>query len=166
MAYFEHRFDTVIARHAAGDRYHHTVVYLPADIAAKLPFDQSARLRVEADVSGVPVKGAWQPSGGRWFLMLPKAPLKHAGLAVDSPVEVSFRLLPQDDVDLPPELAALLARDAAVRRAWQDFTAGKQRGLAHMIASARREETRLARLQQVRGIVLGELPEPWKRRKP
>lgn len=163
MPYFTHHFDTTVTLHTAGP-YHHTVVYLPADLARTLPFDQAARLRIEADVSGVPVKGAWQPGGGRWYLMLPKGPLKQAGLSVGSAVEVSFRLLPQGDVDLPDELAALLAHDAAMRTAWQALSAGKQRGLAHLVASAKRPETRQARLAQVRGVVLGELPEPWKHR--
>ncbi len=161
MAYFEHRFDAPISAHPVG-RYHHTVVYLPPDLAKRLPFDVSARLRVEADVSGVPVHGAWQPAGGRWYLMLPKRLLKPAGLQVGADVEVSFRLLPQDHVELPPELAALLQDDAPVRRAWQDLSAGKQRGLAHWVDSARKPETRAARLAQVRGVVLGERPEPWK----
>jgi hypothetical protein len=163
MAYFEHCFDSVIALHPVG-RYHYTVVYLPAEIAARLPFESSPRLRIEADVSGVAVKGAWQPSGGRWYLMLPRAPLKQAGLGVGAPVEVSFRLLPQDAVELPPELAAMLASDAAARAGWAALSAGKQRGLAYQVASAKRPDTRAARLRQVRGILLGELPEPWKRR--
>ncbi len=165
MGYFTHRFDTAIALHPVG-RYHYTVVYLPAALAAELPFAQSARLRIEADVSGVAVKGAWQPAGGRWYLMLPKAGLKQAGLGLGAPVEVAFRLLPQDEVDLPPELAALLQNEPAVRQAWQALPAGKQRGLAHLLATARKPETRAARLAQVRGVVLGELPEPWKRSAP
>lgn len=165
MGYFTHSFETTIALHPVG-RYHYTVVYLPDALAATLPFAQSARLRIEADVSGVAVKGAWQPAGGRWYLMLPKAGLRHAGLAIGSAVEVAFRLLPQDDVDLPPELATLLRQDGAFARAWQALSAGKQRGLAHLLASARKPETRAARLAQLRGIALGELPEPWKRRQP
>jgi hypothetical protein len=161
MPWFTHRFDTVIALHDVG-AYHYTVVHLPPDIAAGLPFHTSSRLRVEADVSGLPVKGAWQPAGGRWYLMLPRVPLRQAGLGVGSAVEVAFRLLPQDDVDLPEELKALLREEPAVQAAWKALTPGKQRGLAHMIATARRPETRLARLRQVRGVVLGELPEPWK----
>lgn len=163
MAYFTHRFDTEITRHPVGAT-HYTVVYLPADIAAELPFAESPRLRIEADVSGVPVKGAWQPSGGRWYLMLPKALLRQAGLAVGSPVEVAFKQVPQDEVDLPPELAQLLRDEPAVEAAWRAFTAGKQRALAHLVASAKAPATRATRLAQVRAVVLGELPEPWKRR--
>ncbi|HEX4855165.1 MAG TPA: YdeI/OmpD-associated family protein [Limnobacter sp.] len=162
MSYFSHRFETTIQVHPVGT-YNYTVVYLPAEIAAELPFSQSARLRVEADVSGVPVKGAWQPAKGRWYLMLPKAPLRHAGLTVGAAVEVAFRLTPQDEVDLPGDLKLMLSSEPTVQAAWKGLTPGKQRGLAHMVASAKRAETRGARLEQVRGILLGLLPEPWKR---
>lgn len=162
MAYFTHRFDTTIALHPVGT-YHYTVVYLPADLAAGLPFAQSPRLRVEADVAGISVDGAWQPAGGRWYLMLPKVPLRKAGLGVGATVEVAFRLAPQDSVTLPPELQQALSAEPAVQAAWRRFTPGQQRGLAHLVASARRPETRQARLDQVRGVALGLLPPPWKR---
>jgi hypothetical protein len=162
MGYFTHHFEATVALHPVGS-YHYTVVYLPPDIAAELPFAQSSRLRIEADIAGVAVKGAWQPSNGRWFLMLPKSPMRKAGIAVGARVEVAFRLAPQDEVDLPDELRQLLRADPAVQAAWQQLTPGKQRGLAYMVSSAKRAETRCARLEQVRGVVLGVLPEPWKR---
>jgi Bacteriocin-protection, YdeI or OmpD-Associated/Domain of unknown function (DUF1905) len=163
MSYFSHQFETRIARHAVGT-YHYTVVYLDPALVHELPLGQYARLRIEADVSGIPVKGAWQPARGRWYLMLPKSPLKAAGLRIGSAVEVSFRVLPQDDVDIPEELAAILAKKARVRTAWQALSAGKQRGLAHLVASAKRAETRTARLSQVEAILLGKAPSPWTRK--
>lgn len=162
MGYFSHQFEAQIARHAVGT-YHYTVVYLDPALRAELPLERHARLRVEADVSGIPVKGAWQPARGRWYLMLPKAPLKAAGLRIGSSVEVSFRVLPQDDVDVPEELAALLSRKAGVRAAWQALSAGKQRGLAYLIASAKRVETRKVRLATVEAVLLGKMPLPWAR---
>lgn len=162
MTYFTHHFETRIERHAVGT-YHYTVVYLDASLHDELPLDRHARLRVEADVSGVPVKGAWQPARGRWYLMLPKTPLKTAGLTIGSAVEVAFRVLPQDDVEIPDELVALLAKKARVRRGWEALSAGKQRGLAHLVASAKRPETRAARVAQVEAVLLGEAPMPWDR---
>lgn len=162
MSYFEHIFETRIARHAVGT-YHYTVVYLDPSLHAALPLDRHARLRVEADVSGVPVKGAWQPARGRWYLMLPKDGLKAAGLRVGSSVEVSFRVSPQDDVDIPDELAALLAAKVRVRKAWERLSPGKQRGLAYMVASAKRVETRAARVAKVEAVLLGKEPSPWDR---
>ncbi|HYW30918.1 MAG TPA: YdeI/OmpD-associated family protein [Gemmatimonas sp.] len=163
MSYFEHSFETRIARHAVGT-YHYTVVYLDASLYDLLPLAQHPRLRIEADVSGVPVKGAWQPVRGRWYLMLPKDGLKSAGLRIGSSVEVSFRVLPQDDVDIPDEITTLLVANTRVRAAWDALSAGKQRGLAYMVASAKRPETRTARLATVKAILLGKKPPPWERK--
>lgn len=163
MTYFTYHFETRIARHAVGS-YRYTVVYLDPSLHDQLPFHEHARLRIEADVSGVPVKGAWQPARGQWYLMLPKRPLKDAGLTVGSSVEVAFRVLPQDDVDVPEELAVMLANKAPVRTAWEQLSPGKQRGLAHMVASAKRPETRLARVQQVEDVLRGKAPLPWVRK--
>lgn len=163
MSYFTHRFDTTIRRHAVG-RYHYTVVYLPDAIARTLPFAQHPRLRIEADVSGVPVKGAWQPAKGVWFLMLPKPGLKSAGLSIGDDVEVAFRVIAQDDVDVPEELAAALSRSAKRRKAWNAHTAGTQRGLAHFVESAKRPDTRQKRLDAVLAALDGTADLPWARR--
>lgn len=160
MTYFTHRFETTIRRHAVGT-YHYTVVYLPDDIARTLPFAQHPRLRIEADVSGVPVKGAWQPAKGVWYLMLPKAGLKSAGLAIGDEVEVAFRVIAQDDVDVPEELTAALAKSSRRRKAWNAHTAGTQRGLAHFVESAKRAETRQKRLDAVLAALDGAAELPW-----
>lgn len=164
MSWFTHRFETTITRHNVGTmRY--TVVLLDPTLHEQLPLREHPRLRVEADVGGVPVKGAWQPAKGIWYLMLPKAPLKAAGLGVGDLVEVAFRVVPQDDVDIPAELAARLARVKRLRATWDSYTAGTQRGLAHFIESAKRAETRAARLAQVEATLRGEAPLPWERRR-
>lgn len=162
MSWFTHRFETAITRHAVGSmRY--TVVLLDETLHDTLPLREHPRLRIEADVGGVPVKGAWQPSRGRWYLMLPKAPLKVAGLQVGDVVDVAFRVIAQDDVDVPVELADRLARVKRLRVAWEQQTPGTQRGLSHYIESAKRAETRASRLQQVEAALLGTAPMPWAR---
>jgi Bacteriocin-protection, YdeI or OmpD-Associated/Domain of unknown function (DUF1905) len=163
MAYFTHRFEGTVSLHPVGT-YAYTVVYLDPELHDSLPLKENPRLRIEADISGVPVKGAWQPSGGRWYLMLPKAPIKQAGITIGSPVEVAFRLLPQDDVDVPPELSAALRLEPKARSAWSALSAGKQRGLAYMVASAKRPETKQARVAHVVAVLLGEAPLPWVRK--
>jgi Bacteriocin-protection, YdeI or OmpD-Associated/Domain of unknown function (DUF1905) len=163
MSYFTHTFEAVIARHPVGTLFY-TVVYLDPSLHASLPLREHPRLRIEADISGIPVKGAWQPAKGRWYLMLPKAALKQAGLRVGSRVEVAFKVIAQDDVDVPEELAARLASSKRLRAAWATHTPGTQRGLAHFIESAKRTETRVARLAQVEAAILGTAPLPWARR--
>lgn len=162
MSYFTHRFDTTIQRHPVG-AMHYTVVYLDPNMVSAMPFAEHPRLRIEADVGGVPVKGAWQPARGRWYLMLPKRPLKEAGLMVGDAVEVAFRVIAQDDVDVPVELAERLAAVKKLRAAWDAHTPGTQRGLAHWIESAKRAATRAARLAQVEAALRGTAPLPWAR---
>jgi uncharacterized protein YdeI (YjbR/CyaY-like superfamily) len=58
-------------------------------------------------------------------------------------------------------LADMLAQHRKAKAAWDALTAGKQRALAIMVASAKREETVAARVDQVRLILLGEAPLPW-----
>jgi hypothetical protein len=163
MAYFTHRFEALVSLHPVGT-YNYTVVYLDPELHASLPLKETPRLRIEADISGVPVKGAWQPSGGRWYLMLPKGPIKKAGISIGAVVEVAFKALPQDDVDIPPELSAVFEAKPRVRKAWASLSAGKQRGLAYMIASAKRSETKQTRVEQVVAVLLGEAPLPWVRK--
>jgi hypothetical protein len=163
MSFFTHFFETVVARHPVGTSSY-TVVYLDASLQASLPLREHPRLRVEADISGIPLKGAWQPAKGRWYLMLPRAALKEAGLRIGSRVEVAFTVIAQDDVDVPEELAVRLASMKRLRLAWATHTPGTQRGLAHFIASAKRAETRAARLAQVEAAIMGTAPLPWARR--
>jgi hypothetical protein len=163
MAYFTHHFETMVVLHPVG-LYNYTVVFLDADLHDSLPFKESPRLRIEADISGVPVKGAWQPSHGRWYLTLPKTPIKKAGIGIGSVVEVAFKLLPQDEVDVPPELSDVLESNKKTREAWAALSAGKQRGLAYMIASAKRPETKNARVDQVTAVLLGKAVAPWVRK--
>jgi hypothetical protein len=163
MPYFTHHHEAAICLHPVGSG-HYTVVYLDPELHVVLPLKKHPRLRVEADVSGVPVKGAWQPAGGRWYLMLPKVALRKAGLTVGSRVEVAFTVIAQDDVDVPPELQIALDAKPKLAKAWSAFTAGQQRGLAHLVASAQRPETRQARLQKVLQVIGGDAPLPWLRK--
>ena len=68
------------------------------------------------------------------------------------------------DAEKLRNLEAALQAQPNARNAWSALSAGKQRSLAHMIASAKRSETKQARLEQVIAILLGEAPLPWARK--
>ncbi len=161
--YFTHRFETAVCIHPVGT-YNYTVVFLDERLLSELPLKTNPRLRIEADISGVPVKGAWQPARGKWYLMLPKAPLKLAGISLGDVVEVAFKVLPQDDVDIPKELLELLAGDKHAKKSWDLLTAGKQRSLAYPIAAAKRAQTVTERLAYVSQVLHGEAKPPWVRK--
>jgi Bacteriocin-protection, YdeI or OmpD-Associated len=163
MPCFTHHHEAFVCLHPVGTG-HYTVAYLDPDLHAALPLKEHPRPHIAADVSGVPVKGAWQPAGGSWYLMLPKVALRKAGLKGSSRVEVAFTVIAQDDVDMPFELQAALDAKPKRAKAWSAFTAGQQRGLAHMLASAQRPQTRQARLQKVMQVIGGDEPLPWLRK--
>ena len=161
MSLYPHVFEIEIARHDVGS-YGYTVVYLPPALAAELAAGGAARLRARGEVDDVPFAGAWQRSHGRWFLMLSKELLRTAGRAVGDRVEVRFRLDDPEAVDVPAELAAAVAENARARRAWDELTAGRRRGLSHHVNSAKSAATRAARVADVIAGLLGkaELPGP------
>jgi len=76
-------------------------------------------------------------------------------MAIGSVVEVVFKRLAHDEWDIPPELAAVLQTNPKVRQACGLLSAGKQRGPAYMVASAKRSETPTARLERVCAILVG-----------
>jgi hypothetical protein len=152
VSYFTHRFDAPIVRHGLG-HLQHTVLWLPSELARELPFAEHPRLRIEADVSGYPLHAAWQPAGGRWYLLLSRRVMKDAGFTIGDVVEVSFRLASPDRVEVPEELGEALRKDRRASKAWDALTSGAKRGHAYRVASAKRAETRAARVAEVLAAV-------------
>lgn len=147
-SYFPFEFDGTIERHDIG-RYAYTVVFLPELLRKHLPLREHPRLRVSGEVFDIPFEGAWQPSHGRWYLMLSKRLLKDGGLKIGDDVVVRFRREDQHAVEVPPPLAAVLRGDADLETAWEQATAGAKRGLAHHVASAKSASTIAKRLDEV-----------------
>jgi hypothetical protein len=144
---FPYVFETRIVTHDLGT-YRYTVVFLDPAIAAELPLDGSPRLRIVGEVADVPMEGAWQPSRGRWYLMLGKPLLKAAGKGVGDEVEVRFRLAPPD-VAMPEALERALVANPGARAVFEDQTVGKRRALAHRVGSAKGAETVARRVAEV-----------------
>jgi Bacteriocin-protection, YdeI or OmpD-Associated/Domain of unknown function (DUF1905) len=156
MDYFPHEFDATVEHHDLGS-YRYTVIFLDPDIAAKLPFDQHPRLRISGELNDHPFTGAWQPSSGRWYLMLGQPLLKATGLSVDCVATIRFRVEPQDEVDVPAELKRAVDANGDAAQRWAALTPGKQRALAHRVLSAKTATTQGKRIADVLGwLVSGE----------
>ena len=141
-------FEGPIVHHNLGTmRY--TVVLLPDDLAAQLPFHGQPRLRARGLFGDVPFSGAWQPSRGRWYLMLSKSVLRSSGYTAGDNVPIAFRIEDPSLVDTPPALLQAIHADPDIKAFWDTLSAGKQRAMAHMVASAKTPETRDARLERV-----------------
>jgi hypothetical protein len=156
MSFYSFWFEAVVDT-LVHDRYHYSVIYLPAEIAAQLPLDVHPRLRVEGEINDYPFSGAFIPSSHGHHLILGSARRKAMGLKIGMPVELRFNIANQDGVDVPEELLGALFADKAAQQAWDALTPGKQRGLAYFIGSAKTEATREKRAL---AIALGLTGQP------
>ena len=169
MSFYAHAFEAAVEPlNWDGTRY--TVIRLPSQVAAALPLQAHPRLRVEGEVGEIPMTWTWNPApavlGEGWFAYLSRAKLKERGLAVGHVASVSFNLADQDGVDVPAELLLALAGDEGAQAAWDALTPGRRRGLAHMVESAKRQQTRDKRTQQIVGaLAAGEDPFPPRARR-
>jgi hypothetical protein len=156
VSYFPHAFTGPIEHHDLGT-YRYTVLWLPEDIAAQLPLAEHPRLRISGELNDAPCQGAWQPSRGRWYLMLGKPLLKTTGLSVGCLAELRFRVEPQDELEVPTLLATALAANAAAQDRWDALTPGKRRALTHHVAAAKTAPTATRRVAQaVAWLEMGE----------
>ena len=156
MSFYSFGFEAVVDT-LDYEKYLYSVIYLPAEIAARLPLTVHPRLRVEGEINEYPFSGAFIPSSQGHHLILGAARLTAMGLKVGMPVELRFNIADQDGVDVPDELLAALFADKAAKQAWEALTPGKQRGLAYFVGSAKTEATREKRAQE---IVLGLTGQP------
>jgi hypothetical protein len=155
MSRFAYEFTGRVAKHSFGD-WSYTVVWLPPELAEQLPFDENPRLRVRGEMDDYPFHGAWQPTGGKWYIMINKPVLKHGGYALGDWINVRFNIDDQDAVDVPEALATALKADRKFRLAWEKLTPGKKRGLSYMVSTAKTTPTIEKRIEKVKEMVLGQ----------
>jgi len=146
-------------------RMRYWVIFLPARLESRAPFSEKKKLRMRGTVDGQPVALAWQLHEGRHYVMFGKAAAKKLGIALGATVGMTFTLVSDDDVEVPEELRLALAQEPEWRALWKKLTPGQQRGLAHMVNSAKRPETRAARaIDVMRRVEEGVVPGPPRRR--
>jgi hypothetical protein len=164
--FYPHELRLQVVEHFIG-ALRYRAIFLPDDLAARPDFSP-ARLRFEGELNDHPVSLAWQPAkGGRKYAMLSPALLSEVGAGVGDRVSLRFRLVPDSVVEAPAELLEAIAGTANARARWDNLTPGRQRGLAAMVNTARRPETRQRRSIELAGLLAdgAELPGPPKSRK-
>jgi hypothetical protein len=112
-------------------------IYLPSSLEDELPLKEHPRLRIRGVIGNAEFMGAWQPTGGGWYLMVSKALLRRSGYRLGELAMVRFRIDDQDAVDVPEPLREALDANRAAKRLWDKATPGKRRGLAYYVASAK-----------------------------
>jgi hypothetical protein len=121
----------------------HSVVYLPEEIIEQLP---KGRVRTKGTINGIPFALApqYKKDGSRFFTV--NASLKKAAkIKEGSRVEVNFRLVDPDELDMPEELEAVLAQDEEAMIAWNNLTIGYQRSLILYVTSVKNVDSRIKR---------------------
>ena len=156
--YFTHEFDAHIEEFGVGKtkKVWYRVVFMPQAFESQLPFDRYTRLRVDGEISDVPISNEIIPTGGgrRYLIVSPKV-LKDAGVTLGDEVTVRFRVADQDHVDVPDALIRALKADDPAREAWDALTPGKKRALAYRVAGAKTQPTIERRVNEVLETLTG-----------
>jgi hypothetical protein len=123
----------------------YTIVRLPPAVAAAL----GPARRVEGEFAEHPVnlaitRGPAEVIEGP-FLWAGRSLMDRTGLAPGTVFEARLRPAPEDGVEVPGDVALAL-RSGGVLDAWEALTPGKRRGLLYKIDTAKRAETRAARI--------------------
>lgn len=108
------------------------------------------RLPVVATINGYDLRTTIAIYGGKYYIPARKEVRAAAGgITHGDRVTIHMRL---DDApreaEAPPELAALLKKDAPARAAWEKLAYSHKKEYAQWITEAKREETKTKRLQQ------------------
>lgn len=120
-----------------------TVIYLPDEIVSRLP---EGRVRTEGVLNGAPFALApqYKKDGSRFFIVSSSL-RKAAGVKEGDKVEVMFKLVDPDKVNLPEALKAVLQQDDEAMKVWQTFTSGRQRNFIIYVNSARSTDAKIKR---------------------
>lgn len=158
MSFYPYAFEAPVEYHNVGsDRYAYTVIFVPDEIARDLPLKEHPRLRISGEVSDYPIEASLTPVRGRWYILLSKRILNAVDASVGDLLDVRFKVADQDAVDVPEFLSKALETNPDELALWNAATPGKKRGLAYRVASAKTDPTRQKRVDEVFGILRGEL---------
>ncbi len=118
------------------------LVRIPFDVREE--FGTGGQVKVHATFDGAAYRGSLVPmGGGEHALGVTKAVRDAIGKDVGDEVRVTLRRdTTKRTVDLPPELAAALARFPEVRRRYESLSYTHRREYAQWVAEAKRQETR------------------------
>lgn len=156
--FYPHSFTAEVVHHDVGsERYRYTVIFVPQEVKADLPLAEYPKLRITGEIDDHPIDAALTPVRGEHYILLSKKLLAAIGKRLGDEVELRFRIADQGAVEVPERLSEALARDPAMRALWEASSAGKQRALAYMVASAKRAETQDQRIAKVGAVLRGEI---------
>lgn len=161
MSFYKYSFESHIHEHSLGFNKNgelvYTVLFLPEQLVSDLPLDKYPRLRVDGEMHGIPFEAAMQPAKGKWYVLISRTFMKRQELNIGDLVEVRFNIGDQNYVEIPEELKNALDEDSKALDIWNTLTAGKKRGYAVYVSSAKQVVTREKRaLKMIQYILEGK----------
>jgi hypothetical protein len=117
----------------------------------ELPFDPrerfgKARAPVRGTVAGASFRTTVAVYGGRYYLGFNKQVRDRADIAIGDKVDVTLELDDEPrNVEVPPQLASALERDAEAKAVFERLSYTHRREYAQWVAEAKREDTRIRR---------------------
>ena len=142
------QFKTRLLRPATPPDASWTFLILPKDASARLP--TRSMTAVEGTLDDHPFQATLEPDGqGSHWLKLERTLSDAAGVrAGDTVMLVIAPASQQPEPEVPPDLRRALATAPPEARAvWSDITPIARRDWIHWISSAKREETRVRRIE-------------------
>jgi Bacteriocin-protection, YdeI or OmpD-Associated/Domain of unknown function (DUF1905) len=143
----KHRFEARLTKSEGTGTY----VVVPLDVPALFG---SRRPPVSGTVNGFSFRTTLAPYGDDWYLGFNSKVREEAGIAAGETVVVE---LERDDepreVEVPPDLAEALAGDDAARKTFEGFSYSHRKQYVDWIEEAKREETRLRRIEKAVGLL-------------
>jgi hypothetical protein len=121
----------------------------------ELPFDVRkefgrARPPIRISINGHSYRSTVCVYGGKYFVPVRKSNQEAAGVAAGDVVKVTI-VADSDirEVEPPPEIAAVLARNKTAKARWEKLSYSNKKEHAEGILQAKRPETRVRRLEKI-----------------
>jgi len=125
-----------------------TLVPVPKEVAAKLGL--KGMPKINAVIAGTPYRGSLMPMGdGTYCLGVLKSIQDAAGVGAGDSITIDLELdTAPRTVELPPDLAVVIARDQEAIAAWEAMSYTNKKEMARSLEEAKRPDTRERRLAQ------------------
>ncbi len=145
----QRKFEVVLQSEGPG-----LFIEVPFDVKAEFG---RAKLPVIVSINGYEYRSTVAVYGGKYFLPVKKEHRDAAGVAAGQTVRVTLKPDEAPRTVAPPrDLAALLAKDKALKAAWTKLSFTHQREHVEALEGAKKPETRARRLNKLLEALRGE----------
>lgn len=131
-----------------------TILTLPEEIVLELARRNTRRVEIELNDHPFNMALTKAPAVSGAFVYTGKSILQEVGISPGDEIEVRLRKADPNMVDVPSDVL-LAIHSANLAGAWASLTPGKQRGMLHQITSAKKQETRVRRIEQLLASLRG-----------